>query len=170
MEKVDYLLASINNIQSLIQFADQKVSAVLVVVSITIGIFISKIDCLYFSYKDITFLSVSLFIICLSFIVINLIVLFLGLIKVIKPSFAKYYKKGDTSLFYFEHIASNNRENIFNYVNELNKNRMEKELAEQLFEISKILTCKHKRCNCIINLLFASIIILILFLILIKYS
>ena len=54
MEKEDYLLSSFNNVQSLIQFADQKVASILLVDSITIGIFVSRATDFCISLSSIT--------------------------------------------------------------------------------------------------------------------
>lgn len=163
MKKEDYLKSSFDNVQSLIQFTDQKVSAVLVVVTLTIGIFISQIDSLIVSIDKISFMNIACFILGLSFTIINIILMYIGLIKIISPSFASNYEISEHSLYYFGHIANLDKNSIKNEISSLDQKRMEKEVGDQLFEVSKILNRKNKYCALLIKLLFISLLILTLF-------
>lgn len=163
MNKDDYLKASFDNIQSLIQFTDQKVAAVLVVVTITTSIFITKVNNLSLSLTNISILGIAIFITGFAFCILNTLILYIGLIKIIRPSFAKHYNGSDFSLFYFDHIAIVSKNKFIEEADLIDQSRINKELADQLFEVSKILSKKNRKCNKLINLLFLSIVILILY-------
>lgn len=165
MDKDEYLLSSFNNVQSLIQFADQKVASILLVDSITIGVFVSQAKEYTLSINNLSFWSIVSFLAGLIFVILNVLILYKGIMKVLRPSFAKHYNSDDFSLFYFEHIASHNKTELIDESNKINDERITKELSEQLFEISKILNKKNREVNKISLYLFISIISFVLFLI-----
>lgn len=165
MEKNEYLLSSFNNVQSLIQFADQKVASILLVDSITIGIFISRVNDFQFSFLQISLWGIISFLSGCIFVISNIIALYKGIIKVLKPSFAKYYNKNDMSLFYFGHIANSSKEVVLSKAKKLTDGKMLEELSAQLFEISKILNRKNKQVSQICVCLFISIIAFLTFLV-----
>lgn len=163
MEKEDYLLSSFNNVQSLIQFADQKVASILLVDSITIGIFISRATDFCISFSSISLWGVVSFISGIIFIVSNFIALFKGIIKVLKPRFAKYYKPTEISLFYFGHIANSKKEDVQKKAKKITKTSMNEELSAQLYEVSKILNIKNNQVSQICVCLFISIAAFLIF-------
>ena len=169
MEKEDYLLSSFNNVQSLIRFADQKVASILLVDTITIGIFVSKASELTISLSLITFWGFIAFISGVVFIISNLIALYKSILKVLKPRFAKFYKPKEISLFYFEHIANSSKVDIQNKANKISKSKMNEELSAQLYEISKILNKKNNQVSQICTCLFVSIITFLIFLVTIPF-
>lgn len=164
MEKEDYLLSSFNNVQSLIQFADQKVASILLVDSITIGIFVSRATDFCISLSSITGWGLISFFSGIVFIISNLIALYKGIIKVLKPRFAKFYKPNEISLYYFEHIANSKKDEVQKKANKLSKTVMYEELSAQLYEVSKILNKKNKQVSQICICLFISIIAFLFFL------
>lgn len=164
MEKEEYLLSSFNNVQSLIQFADQKVASILLVDSITIGIFVSQAKEFSFSINNLSFWNIVTFISGLIFVILNILILYKGIMKVLRPAFAKHYSSNDFSLFYFGHIASHNKTEVFEESKKINDKRITKELSDQLFEISKILNRKNREINKIAVYLFFSILSFVVFL------
>lgn len=163
MKKDEYLKSSYDNVQSLIQFTDQKVTAVLLVVTLTIGIFISQINVLVFSLSDVTFIGILCFIFGFVFIVINILIMYIGLIKIISPSFAKNYEVCEHSLYYFGHIACLKRNEMKNEISKVDQKRIEIEIGDQLYEVSIILNRKNKRCAILIRLLFISLLVLLIY-------
>jgi len=168
MDKIDYIKSSFENVQNLIQFSDQKIGAVLVAVTITIGVFINQISDLTFFKTDITIANVLLFIVGLIFVVLNIVIFYIGLIKTIRPAFARHYSPNDYSLFYFDHIATCEKDEVYLRLQKIDQSMMEKEISDQLFEVSLILRRKNKNCYIAINLLFISIGTLCLFIIIQK--
>ena len=169
MNKNDYLLSSFNNVQSLIQFADQKVASILLVDTITIGIFISQVTDFHLSFSTINFFGVISFISGLIFIISNIIALYKGIIKVLKPRFAKYYKPEEISLFYFGHIANSEKTGVQDKANQISKKEMREELSAQLYEVSNILYKKNNEVSQICTILFISIVAFVVFLISISF-
>lgn len=160
----EYLLACFNNVQSLIQFADQKVASILLVDSITIGIFISKATNFIISLSSTSFCGIITFLSGIVFIASNMIALYKGIIKVLKPSFAKHYEKTEFSLFYFEHIASSEKDVILRKAESITEKGKTEEISAQIFEVSKILSRKNKQVSHICMCLFISLIAFLFFL------
>lgn len=169
MKKNDYLLSSFNNVQSLIQFADQKVASILLVDSITIGIFVTQASEYQISFSTIKFWNIISFISGLTFIISNFIVLYKGIMTVLKPRFANHYNKNELSLFYFGHIANAEKVDVQNKANKIKNKEMREELSAQLYEVSKILNKKNIQVSKICLHLFISIIAFIIFLVSISF-
>lgn len=169
MEKEDYLLSSFNNVQSLIQFADQKVASILLVDTITIGIFVSRATDFCISFSSISLWGVVSFLSGIVFILCNLIALYKGIINVLKPRFAKYYKPTEISLFYFEHIANSKKDDVQKKAKKITQTNMNDELSAQLYEVSKILLIKNNQVSQICVCLFLSIIAFLIFLITVSF-
>ena len=169
MNKNDYLLISFNNVQSLIQFADQKVASILLVDTITIGIFISQASAFRISLSSITLIGIIAFVAGFVFIFSNLIALYKGIINVLKPRFAKYYKPEEISLFYFGHIANSEKKEVQKKANNISKKEMREELSAQLYEVSKILNKKNNEVSQICICLYVSIIAFVIFLVSISF-
>ena len=144
MNKQDYLFESFRNIQELIRFADSKVAVILVLIGLEITLFLDISSNLYFSLKDISIKNVILFLFVIVFIISILVSIFIALILVLKPSFAKHYKQDNNSTFYFGHIAVNTKEKFLDKIKLLDEMECEKEISEQIYEISKILNRKNK--------------------------
>lgn len=163
--KIEYLRTSFDNVQSLIQFADQKIGNLLLIDTITVGIFIAYATNYEFSLKNLTVWNILLFISGLIFTVSSVILIYKSIIKVIKPRFAKNYTDGAFSLYYFGHIGTVGKDKVLSEVSTLDENRMITELTEQLYEVSKILNRKYKECGVISVLMFVSVICFVSFIV-----
>jgi len=163
MNKTDYLALSLNNIQELIKFTDQKISAVLIVCGIEITIFVEISKEFSLSRLALTSLSIICLLSAILFIIVVLAILFLCIFKVLKPRFAKHYNHKSYSMFYFEHIALNSKRKFKKAAKESNENSQITELCDQLYEISKILHKKNIYCASAMNLLFCSIVIIFIY-------
>ncbi len=163
--KIEYLRSSFDNVQSLIQFADQKIGNLLLIDTITVGIFITYATNYELSLKDLTVWNILLFITGLIFTVSSVILVYKSIIKVVKPRFARNYTTGAFSLYYFGHIGTVSKEKVITEVAALDENKMITELTEQLYEVSKILNRKYKECEIISVLMFVSVICFVLFIV-----
>ncbi|WP_078933524.1 hypothetical protein [Treponema porcinum] len=81
--KIEYLRSSFDNVQSLIQFADQKIGNLLLIDTITVGIFITYATNYELSLKDLTVWNILLFITGLIFTVSSVILVYKSIIKVV---------------------------------------------------------------------------------------
>jgi hypothetical protein len=170
MRKIDYLKSSFDNIQELIRFTDQKIATVLVVCGIEITVFFDLSKNFTVSVCNNTFIQISSFIVGVIFVLLNLIIMYLCIIKVLRPRFANHYSSKDYSIMYFEHIALNTKQMLKDEVYELDKERQVNELSDQLFEISKILYDKNRNCSVIFYMVFINIISLLVYVLLISMS
>lgn len=169
MDKTDFLLEDFKNIQDLIKFADQKAAAILVVCGIILSVFmeftkplsIISIDTL--SQAENPVINISIFLTGLILSSLLLVILCICIFKVLKPKFANHYSENSKSMFYFEHIAKMEKSEFIEMTNSLSEDTINNNLSDQIYEISKILLCKNKYCALTMNLLFAAIVDLFLF-------
>lgn len=162
-EQIEHLKSSFDNVQELIKFTDQKIAAVLVVCGIKISIFFEQIKSLVFDINNLNFNSIAIFVSGIIISVITVVILYLSIINVLKPGFAKFYKNSSYSTYYFEHIALNEKEELYKKINKCTLKDFKHELTDQLFEVSKILYRKNKNCSIIMVLLFINILCLCFF-------
>ncbi|MFW9929883.1 MAG: hypothetical protein ACFFD1_10865 [Candidatus Thorarchaeota archaeon] len=169
MKKTDFLLEDFKNIQELIKFIDQKAALILVVCSILLSVFIeisrklslSSIDTLKNNGNLLN--GILTFTLGVAFIFMIVIIFYLCIFHILKPKFAKHYNLMDSSLFYFEHIANKEKKAFKIDIEKLNENLMFDNISDQIFETSKILYKKSKSCALTMNILFATILNLLLF-------
>lgn len=161
--EIEHVKSSFNNVQDLIKFTDQKIAAVLVVCGIKISIFFDHIKLLNFDSSNVSLYSVLIFVLGFAFIVITILIFYLSIIKVLKPGFAKFYNSSSYSTYYFEHIALNNKKELYKNIKKSTPKIIKYELTDQLYEVSKILYRKNKNCSKIMVLLFTNIIILCIY-------
>jgi len=160
MDRVEYLKASFLNIQELIRFTDQKVASALVVSGIEIGIFYEISKRMVISIASISVLPIISAILGAAFVVTMILILCTSIFGVLRPRTAKHYKGSEYSTFYFEHIARCDKATLKAATRDLDNETQEAELADQLYEVSKILDKKNRSCSRVLALLFASILIL----------
>jgi hypothetical protein len=165
MDKITYALESFKNIQDLIKFADQKSSAVLVVIGLVFTAFVQFIEKLTFSTSQITFIGVATFIVGIACILSMTIVLYYSIFKILKPRFAKNYQINEVSTFYFDHISKKSTE-IHNVYKTLEEERMLKDIIDQQIEVSNILNEKNENLSKSFNWLFVALFSTIIFILL----
>lgn len=163
MTKTEYAKGNFDNIQELIRFADQKVAAILVVYGIEITIFVDFAKNLRFVTNNITTNQAILFILSFSFIANIFMSLYIGFVRILKPGFAKSYNNNQYSTFYFDHIATNDKNKFVDSIKKISDEKMLKDISEQIYEVSKILRRKNRYCVYLVYLLLLSFIILGLF-------
>lgn len=163
MEKSTYLLASYKNIQELIRFTDQKIGAVLVLCGIQLTLFWSNGDSLSFLSKELNLLQILINLSGIIFILLIVAILYLSIVKILKPRFARNYKEDEYTCLYFNHIASEGKHRFDLAVQDLDEKQIREELKDQIYEISKILSLKNRYCSIVMMLLFISILILTLY-------
>lgn len=166
MNKQEFALESFKNIQDLIKFIDQKSGAVLVIAGL---VFTGYIDFLkgleIVSTNDISFLEIVTFISSLLTVLSLITVLYISVFKILKTRLAKNYSQGEYSLFYYEHLAKIDKLKIEEEYEKLDDKKMLKYILDQQYEISRILEKKTKYFGLTLNILFTSIISLIVFII-----
>lgn len=143
MDKLNYAIESFKNIQDLIKFADQKASAVLIVVGLVFTAFVQFLEKLTFSTDSFTLLGNITFLTGIATITSITGVLYFTIFKILKPRFAKNYQEGELSTFYFKHIIEVNKELHKKYEN-LSDKDMLKDIIDQQIEVSNILNDKNK--------------------------
>lgn len=163
MEKLEYLKSSFVNIQELIKFTDQKIASVLVLCGIEITIFFELSKNTIIIKNNLSLQSIITFLSGIVFLTLLFIIIYLSIMRILKPRFARHYNADQYSLIYFEHIALNDKTVLFDNIEKLNKNDKIQEFADQLYEVSKILYRKNKYCSIVMQLLFYKIISLIIY-------
>lgn len=163
MENTEYLISSFNNIQELIKFTDQKIAGVLIVCGIQISIFYEVSNNLHIKINNLSFCSCFMFFVGFIFIILILVIMYKSIINVLKPRFATSKTEEKYSLYYFEDIALKSKKDLFTNVNNLSPEKQIYEVSEQIYEIAVILNRKNRESRTIMNLLYGSIIILVLF-------
>lgn len=156
MEKHDFALESFKNIQELIRFIDQKSGAVLLVSGLILTAFLEYSKELGFDYKNISYTGFFTFLFGMTTIFLLVYVIYLSIFKILRPRLAKYYPDSE-SLIYFEHLAAMDRTVIPERFNNLTDDIILKNITDQIFEISKILTSKTNELHNSMNYLFYSI-------------
>lgn len=164
MDKGNFALESFKNIQELIRFIDQKSGAVFVISGLALTAFIEFAKELKFvSFNESSFVGIICFLAGLFSVLSLLAVIWISIFKVLKPRLAKNYSETDHSLFYFEHLSKNVKDQIEEQYKNLTDDVMIRQLIDQQFEVSQILEQKTKYLSLCFNFLFISIISLVLF-------
>lgn len=164
MEKENFALESFKNIQELIRFIDQKSGAVLVIAGLAFTGYIEFAKNLRFvTLEEVNFLGVVSFLSGLVTIISLLAVVWVSIFKVLKPRLAKNYKNGEHSLFYFEHLSQLGKEQTLTDYKALSNELILKNIIDQQFEVSKIMEQKTQFLAKSFNLLFTSIVALVIF-------
>lgn len=164
MNKHDFALESFKNIQDLIKFIDQKAGAILVISGLIFTGYIEFLKGLEMSSLESTsFIGLMTFLSSLVTVLSLILVLYLSVFKVLKTRLAKNYSNEEYSLFYFEHLVKLGKSKIEEDYKILDEPKMLKYLIDQQYEISVILEKKTKNFRITLNILFISIISLVIF-------
>lgn len=157
MDKLNYALESFKNIQDLIKFADQKASAILVVIGLIFTALVQYLASLTFALNNLNSIAVLTFISGISAILSLSFVLYYSIFKILKPRLAKSYQEDELSTFYFEHISKESK-NIHKKFENITEEIMLKDILDQKIEISNILNEKNKNLSSSFVWLFISLI------------
>ncbi len=165
MKKTEFALETFKNLQDLVKFIDQKISATLVISGLILTVYLSLSKNIVFSeFSKINLIGIIVFLSSLLTL-ISIIVVIYKTIMILKPRLAKNYESNEKSLFYFEHISAMSKEQIINKYNELDENTILKQIIDQQYEVSLILNKKTIELNKSFTYLFVSILSLIIFVI-----
>lgn len=167
METREYLLENFKNIQDQIKFIDQKAASIIVFYAFLMNTFKKLIENLVFKSNPKN-IEISLFIIGGIFTFHILSQIYFILFKIIRPRKAIHYNGNQRSTFYYGHIKDLDKNDFKGRILNPTLNK-KKEVAEQIYEIAKILDKKTNYLNRIMPHLFVSIILIILFSILTKF-
>lgn len=165
MKKADYLLENLKNIQDIVKFADQKATAILIVCGLLLTIFteIAKKSEITFEYASQTFWSISMFLSGFIFIILIVIILYICVVHVLRPKFAKHYNVNDYSTFYYKHIADKELSYFKKKISSLDNEKIIDDLTCQVYEISSLLKTKNRQCAKLMYILFSSLLVLLYF-------
>lgn len=167
MEIREYLLENFKNIQDQIKFIDQKAASIIVFYAFLMNTFKNLVDDLVFKSNPKNIEKI-LFILGGVFTLHMLYQVYFILFKIIRPRKALNYNINQISTFYYGHIKDLDKNSFKGRILNPALNK-KKEVAEQIYEIAKILEKKTNYLNKIIPHLFISIVLVILFSLLMKF-
>lgn len=173
MDKNDLLQFNHSNIQELIRFIDQKAGALLV---IYVFLFTATIEFAKdlkfvnpFAFESLPEIFSSSIVLLLGLGIIALLMyqVYVVLFEVIKPRNAKSYTQEEQSIVYFEHISKRTKEDFINHFEQIPENTIneviQKEMTQQVYEISCIMSQKSEKFNSVLKYLFISTFLLLAF-------
>lgn len=168
MSKYSFTIDTFKNIQDLIKFIDQKSSAILVIFGFVLTAFVSNANKLHFVnpftlslWEGI--LSTITFLVGLATMVLMLIKIRIIINKILRPRKAAHYLPNNFSLFYYEHIKLLGKEQYLLEMQSMNEGKAEQEIAEQIFEVSNILSQKTEYLHNVMTGMFYIIGLLLIF-------
>ncbi len=167
MNKSDFLMNSFNNIQELIKFFEQKSNILLVIYGFISTAYISVMKKLKFSnFKEFDSLGDFVkpgLVLVLSIIIFIILIfqLYILIFHILRPRIANHYRNDEVSLFYFGHIANLEKDEFIARVNSAKEQDFDYEIANQVYEISKIAKKKEYNYNKLAYLLFVTVMLLV---------
>jgi len=152
MDKVEFAIENFKNMQELIRLADQKAGAIVIVYGFII-------TATYESSKGLILIAphasdaVGLLTFAAGFGLVLVILYQIQFILccILKPKLASNYKRGDSCLYYFEHVAAQDKAEIMSCFVQLDEDAMLSDVASQIYEVSNTLTTKMKMVSQAIN-------------------
>jgi hypothetical protein len=163
MNKTEFAFESFRNIQELIRFTDQKAGAVLLFTGVLLPFYESMIRNVEFiGVETWSIMSIIAFLTSLITLLLLLATITILIFLILKPRLATNYGDNEKSLFYFEHIASANKDSLVESFQKLDEYTELKAVMDQTYEISKILVSKTKYLSYSFITFFASCIGLLL--------
>ena len=137
IRKTDLAFKLLDNVQSLIKFADTKINVLLVISGVTTTFVLANFQLLFCSCLCSKFLLLLFFIAFFVFVILSLIT--------ISPRSDQHTGKSVQKIIYFEHVAS--RVEVKDFIEEYSKiteETFQSDLLYQVFENSKIADKKFK--------------------------
>jgi hypothetical protein len=159
MDRDTFVMEGLKNMQELIRFMDQKAGAAFLFCSLTLTVFVEISKRLQFSGHPnligiVSLISGSIFLIILLWEYHTLI------IRIVRPRLARHYGDGNTSTFYFEHIAKMKKEE---YVQAISTCEITSEIVHQSYEVASALNEKINRLSSAIKGLYFMVVALMAF-------
>lgn len=170
MDNQTFTLESFKNIQELIKFTDQKSGGVLVVAGLELTVFLNVVDKLIFKTNSFGVYSVVVFVLGVITAGLLIAIVYVSVFKVLRPQLANHYSGNEASLFYFNHLASmTDKTAMFEQFKNVDDNLILRNLTDQIFEVSKIMNRKTNALHCSMNLLFYSMVSIVLFILVTRF-
>jgi hypothetical protein len=164
MDKQSFALKSFKNIQELIRFVDQKSNGVLLVSGLILTAFLEFSKGLLFSFSPVSLAGVLAFLFGSATVVSLIYVIYVSIFKILRPQLAKSYSVTEASLLYFKHLADiKDKAIVRKEFKNLTDDSILEIIADQVFEISRILDTKIIELYKSMNYLFFSIASLLAF-------
>lgn len=171
MDKTQFALEDLKNIQELIRFTDQKAGAVLVVYIFILTTFINMTIALDFINPFTLDNPQSMIFSCLTFLTSAALValmvfqIYYIIFKVLRPRMAQEYRKGEGCVFYFDHINNMAKNDFIRRFNDIKESKLLDEITSQVYEVAKILCEKNRKFKIVLRCLFISLIMLLSYII-----
>jgi hypothetical protein len=169
MEKEEIMIHNYTNIQELIRFVDQKAGALLVIYGFILTATVEFAKDLkfinIFSLKSDWEAIVSIALFAVGFLLLALLIfqVYFVLFEIIKPRLAQNYTQEEASVLYFGHIAGKSKEQFVKMFSDISSEEIKKQMAVQIYEVSCIMSKKSENFNYILKFLFATVVLLLIF-------
>lgn len=171
MNKIPYAIENFKNMQELIRFADQKAGAIIVIYGFILSMSYETSKSLVLSLPsktNINMLGIVTFIVGATLILLILFQIYQILNNILKPRLANNYKHSDSCLYYFEHVAAQDKSEVMACFANMDESTMISDVASQIYEVSNTLTTKMKMVSNAINNLTYVISAMLIFMLLAK--
>lgn len=168
LSKYSFTIDAFKNIQEMIRFMDQKSSAMLVIFGFILTTFVNTASRLNFINPFILpwwngILSSLTFLIGLATLILMLLKIKILVNDILRPRKAVHYLPENISLFYYEHIKLLGKDQYVSEIYQMPEERAEQEIAEQIYEISHILSIKTNNLHSVMTGMFYTVGLLLLF-------
>ncbi len=166
MNKSEFLLENFKNCQEIIKIFEHKSNILLVLYGLLMNLFFGIVKELSFikTLDGLPFYLIvkSVFIFVLVSLISTLLLygLYQIIIKILMPRKANHYDEDKSSLFYFNHIANETKDNFLRKVNEIPEEKYDEEVTFQIYEVSKIASEKQNNYIKLSKILFVNILLL----------
>jgi hypothetical protein len=170
MDKQSFALESFKNIQELIRFVDQKSNGVLLVSGLILTAFLEFSKGLVFSFSSVSVAGFFTFLFGTTTTGLLIYVIYISIFKILRPQLAKSYSINETSLLYFKHLAEvQDKALLQKQFKDITDDSIIESIADQIFEISRILDVKITELHKSMNYLFCSIASLLTFILISRF-
>jgi hypothetical protein len=169
MNKIAYAIENFKNMQELIRFADQKASAIVVVYGFIISITYetSKSLTLYIpNISTVSTLGTAAFVVGLVLTCMVTHQIYILFQTILKPKLAMNYNRNDSCLYYFEHVAAQNKSEVMSCFVELDERAMLSDVASQIYEVSNTLVKKMEMVSKAIDCLTWVVLLMVVYVLL----
>lgn len=170
MDNKSFAIESFKNIQELIRFVDQKSNGVLLVSGLILTAFLEFSKGLVFNFTSISLAGFLTFILGSTTTGLPIYVIYISIFKILRPQLAKNYSSNESSLLYFKHLAEIKDKTLLQQrFKDLKDDSILESIADQIFEISRILDVKIIELHKSMKYLFCSIASLLTFILISRF-
>ena len=170
MDKQSFALESFKNIQELIRFMIDKSNGVLLVSGLILTAFLEFSKALVFSFSSVSLAGFVTFVFGATTTGLLSYVIYVSIFKILRPQLAKSYSSNETSLLYFKHLAEiQDRVILQEKFKDITDDSIIESIADQIFEVSRILDVKIIELHKSMNYLFYSIASLLTFILISRF-